>query len=68
MEQFEQCFSKERFCEIILKSANSLLALEEMSFYEFSIFSSGGHFVQWSRTILAIFDKLLPGIIRMKLF
>ena len=44
------------------------LALEEMSFYEFSIFSSGGHFVQRSRTILAIFDKLHQGIIRMKLF
>ena len=28
-----------------------------MLFYEFSIFSSGGHFVQRSRTILAIFGK-----------
>ena len=28
-----------------------------MLFYEFSIFSSGGHFVQQSRTILAIFGK-----------
>ena len=65
MEQFEQCFSKEHFCEIILKLE---LALEEMLFYEFSIFSSGGHFVQRSRTILAIFDKLHQRIIRMKLF
>ena len=32
-----------------------------MSFYEFSIFSSGGNFVQRSRTILAIFDKLHQG-------
>ena len=32
-----------------------------MSFYEFSIFSSGGHFVQRSRTILAIFDKVASG-------
>ena len=63
VEQFEHWFSKEHFCEIISK-----LALEEMSFYEFSIFSSGGHFVQRSRTILAIFDKLHQGIIRMKLF
>ena len=38
-----------------------------MSFYEFSIFSSGGHFVQRSRTILAIFDKLHQGIIHMKM-
>ena len=28
-----------------------------MLFYEFSIFSSGGHFVQRSRTILAVFGK-----------
>ena len=34
----------------------------------FSIFSSGGHFVQRSRTILAIFEKLHQRIIRMKLF
>ena len=34
----------------------------------FSIFSSGGPFVQRSRTILAIFEKLHRGIIRMKLF
>ena len=34
----------------------------------FSIFSSGGHFVQRSRTILANLEKLQRGIIRMKLF
>ena len=34
----------------------------------FSIFSSGGHFVQRSRTILASLEKLHWGIIRMKLF
>ena len=44
------------------------LALEEMSFYELSFFSSGGHFGQRSRTILAFFDKWHQGIIRMKLF
>ena len=34
----------------------------------FSIFNSGAHFVQRSRTILAIFEKLHQGIIPMKLF
>ena len=34
----------------------------------FSIFSSGGHFVQRSRTILASLEKLHWGIIRKKLF
>ena len=34
----------------------------------FSIFSSDGHFVQRSRTILSVFEKLHKGIIRMKLF
>ena len=34
----------------------------------FSIFSSGGHFVQRSRTILASLEKLHRGIIRLKLF
>ena len=29
-----------------------------MSFKGFSIFSSGGHFVQWSETILAILGSL----------
>ena len=33
----------------------------------FSIFSSGGHFVQRSRTILASLEKLHRGIICMKL-
>ena len=33
----------------------------------FSIFSSAGHFVQQSRTILAVFEKLHKGILRMKL-
>ena len=33
----------------------------------FSIFSSGGHFVQWSRTILAIFIAGYPRNISVKL-
>ena len=31
-----------------------------MSFIGFSIFCSGGHFVQWSGTILAIFSRGSP--------
>ena len=34
----------------------------------FSIFSSGGHYVEQSRTILAILEKLHPGNICTKLF
>ena len=44
---------EEHFCEIILKLGP--LAWEEMSYKSFfSIFSSSGHFVQPSGTILAI--------------
>ena len=32
------------------------LAKDEMLFEDFSIFSSGNHLVQWSRTIAAILD------------
>ena len=40
-----------------------------MSFYQFfSIFSSGGHFVQQSRTILAILVRGHPRNIPVKLF
>ena len=34
----------------------------------FSIFSSGGHYVEQSRTILAILEKLHQGNICIKLF
>ena len=51
----------EHFCEIILK-------LEEMLFKGFSIFSFGGHFVQWSKTILAILEVGHPRNISVKLF
>ena len=53
---------KEHFCEIILKSGHW------PSRRCFSTFSSGGHFVQWSVTILAI---LIEGHLRnlsVKLF
>ena len=36
--------------------------MEEMSFKGFSIISSGGHFAQWSRTILAILVEGPQGI------
>ena len=39
-----------------------------MSFEGFSIFSSGGHFVQWSGTILAILVEGHPREISLKLF
>ena len=44
------------------------LALEKMSFKSFSLFSSGGHFVQQSRTIVAILVKGHPRNIPVKLF
>ena len=54
------------FCEIILKSAN--WPRRRGGFTSFSIFSSGGHFVQQSRTILAILVKGHPRNIPVKLF
>ena len=39
-----------------------------MSFKDFSIFSSGGHFVQWSGTISATLVEEHPRIISVKLF
>ena len=39
-----------------------------MSFQGFSIFSSGGHFVQQSRTILAILVEGHPRNISVELF
>ena len=44
------------------------LAYEDMSFKGFSIFSSGGHFVQWGGTILAILVEGHPRDISVKLF
>ena len=56
--------SKLHFCEIILKSAH----WPSCRFTNFSIFSSGGHFVQRSRTILAILIKGHPRNVPVKLF
>ena len=39
-----------------------------MSFKSFSIFSSGGHFVQWSGTILAILAEGHHRNLSVKLF
>ena len=46
---------KEHFCEIILKSGQ--WPKRRMSSKGFSIFSSGGHFVQQSGTLLAILSE-----------
>ena len=54
------------FCEIILKSTHRPWRI--CRFTSFSIFSSGGHFVQLSRTILAILVKIHPRNIPVKLF
>ena len=56
----------EHFCEIILKSAH--WPWRRCRFKSFSIFSSGGHFVQQIRTILAILVKGHPRNIPVKLF
>ena len=57
--------SKEHFCENILKS-NNWPRKSHLKF--FSIFSSGGHFVQWSGTILAILVESHPKNIPVILF
>ena len=55
---------KEHFCEIILKS----VPWSKISFKGFSTFSSGGHFVQRSGTILAILVEGHPRNISIKVF
>ena len=56
---------REQFCEIILKSGHWPRRCRLMFF--FSNFSSGGHFVQLSRTILAILVKYHKRITSVKL-
>ena len=41
---------------------------EEVQFKEFSIFSSGGHFGQWSGTICAILEEGFVGNIIISYF
>ena len=58
--------STEHFCEIILKSTYQ--PWWRCRFTVFSIFSSGGHYVEQGRTIFAILEKLHQGNICIKLF
>ena len=51
--------SEEHFCEIILKSAYQ--PWWRCRFTGFSIFSSGGHYVEQGRSILSILEKLHQG-------
>ena len=50
--------SKKHFCEIILKSGH--WSRKRGHFKVFSIFSSGGHFVQCNRTSFAILVEGYP--------
>ena len=59
-------FSKEHFCEIILKSAD--WPGRRWRLKGFSIFRFDGHFVQRSGTILAILVEGHPRNISVKLF
>ena len=63
---FSRESSKEHFCEIILKSAH--WPGRRCRLKGFSIFSFDGHFVQRSRTILAILVEGHPRNISVKLF
>ena len=45
-----------------------LLVREKKSFKDFSIFSSDGHLVQWSGTVLTILVKGHPRNLPVKLF
>ena len=65
-EPFEQNWSKEHPCEIILKLAH--WPRRRCSLTGFSIFSSDVHFVQRSGTILAILLEGHPKNISIKLF
>ena len=63
---FDRGSSKEHFCEIILKSTHWPWRRGHLK--GFSIFSSDGHFVQQSGTILAILVEGHPRTICVKLF
>ena len=57
---------KEHFCEIIIKS--NKWPMRKCRFKTFSILSSGGHFVQQSRTISALLVKGRQRNISVKVF
>ena len=63
---FSRGSSKEHFCINILKSAH--WPRKRCGLNGFSIFSFDGHFVQQSRTIIAILIKGHPRNIPVKLF
>ena len=44
------------------------MAKEEKSLEGFSTFSSGGHLVQWRRTVWAILEESYPRNLPVKLF
>ena len=49
---------------MIINFVWNYIELMDVSFKDFSIFSSGGHFVQWRRTVRA---TLLEGLMSVKL-
>ena len=65
LSNFDRWSPKEHFCDYFEIRP---LVQEEMSFKGFSIFSSGGHFIQCSGTILAILVEGHQKNISMKLF
>ena len=65
LSNFDRESTKEHFCEIILKSGHWP---RRCHLKGFSIFSTGGHFVQRSRTILSILVEGHSMNISVKLF
>ena len=66
LSNFKRELPKEPSCEIISKSVHRFSRRSCLKL--FSIYSPGGHFVQRSRTILAIMVEGKPSNISMKLF
>ena len=66
--QFGKRSSKKHFCEIDLKSAYWPWRRCCLTGFFFGFFCSGGHFVQQSRTILAVLVEGHPRNISVELF
>ena len=66
MSNFGRRHHKEQFCEIILSLDKCFSRRCRLKI--FLIWSSGGPFVQWSRTICAIFKEGIIGNIHVKLY
>ena len=60
--------SNERATMALDRSPELRLAMKMMPIKGFSCFSSGGHFVQWSKTVIAILVEGHLRNISMKLF